>query len=310
MHKIDILMATYNSEKYISEQLQSIINQTYKDFHLYICDDVSTDSTSNILSEYKLQYNNTISILKNETNKGAKYNFSNLFQNSQADYVMFSDHDDVWLNNKIEVTYNKMIELENTYSKDTPILVFTDKFVTDDKLNITAKSHNKSEKFNTNDFSLNSLLMANVASGCTIMVNAALRKICGTINSNALMHDYWLMLTAAAFGHIGYINIPTMYYRQHNNNQLGAQNNSILNALKNIKTGKQNLKNMVFKNITQAEAFYNQYENILSDSNKYILKEFINLRDKRNISFIKSMVRNKFYKSGILKNLGLIYAFI
>ena len=125
-----------HSEKYISEQLQSIINQTYKDFHLYICDDVSTDSTSNILSEYKLQYNNTISILKNETNKGAKYNFSNLFQNSQADYVMFSDHDDVWLNNKIEVTYNKMIELENTYSKDTPILVFTDKFVTDDKLNI------------------------------------------------------------------------------------------------------------------------------------------------------------------------------
>lgn len=310
MHKIDILMATYNSGKYISEQLQSIINQTYKDFHLYICDDVSTDSTSNILSEYKLQYNNTISILKNETNKGAKYNFSNLFQNSQADYVMFSDHDDVWLNNKIEVTYNKMIKLENTYSKDTPILVFTDKFVTDDKLNITAKSHNKSEKFNTNDFSLNRLLIGNVASGCTIMVNAALRKICGTINSNALMHDYWLMLTAAAFGHIGYINIPTMYYRQHNNNQLGAQNNSILNALKNIKTGKQNLKNMVFKNITQAEAFYNQYENILSDSNKYILKEFIKLRDKRNISFIKSMVRNKFYKSGILKNLGLIYAFM
>lgn len=310
MHKIDILMATYNSEKYISEQLQSIINQTYKDFHLYICDDVSTDSTSNILSEYKLQYNNTISILKNETNKGAKYNFSNLFQTSQADYIMFSDHDDVWLNNKIEVTYNKMIELENKYSKDIPILVFTDKFVTDDKLNITAKSHNKSEKFNTNDFSLNRLLMGNVASGCTIMVNAALRKICGTINSNALMHDYWLMLTAAAFGNIGYINIPTMYYRQHNNNQLGAQNNSLLNALKNIKTGKQNLKNMVFKNITQAEAFYNQYENLLSDENKCILKEFIKLRDKRNISFIKSMVRNKFYKSGILKNLGLIYAFM
>ena len=67
---------------------------------------------------------------------------------------------------------------------------------------------------------------------------------------------------------------------------------------------------MVFKNITQAEAFYNQYENILSDSNKYILKEFIKLIDKRNISFIKSMIRNKFYKSGILKNLGLIYAFI
>ena len=223
---------------------------------------------------------------------------------------MFSDHDDVWLNNKIEVTYNKMIELENTYSKDTPILVFTDKFVTDDKLNITAKSHNKSEKFNTNDFSLNRLLMANVASGCTIMVNAALRKICGTINSNALMHDYWLMLTAAAFGKIGYIDTPTMYYRQHNNNSMGAAENSFANAYKKFQTGKINIKNTVLKNIQQAENFLNQYNNKLSDNNKYIINEFITLKNKKNISFINSIVKHKFYKSGLLKNIGLVYAFL
>lgn len=310
MHKIDILMAAYNSEKYLSEQLQSIINQTYKDYHLYICDDVSTDSTFNILSEYKLQYNNLITILKNEVNKGAKYNFSYMFQNSKADYVMFADHDDVWLNNKIDITYSKMQEIEKIYSKNTPVLIFTDKFVTDDKLNIISKSHSRSEKFNIHNFSLNRLLMGNVASGCTIMVNNALRKICGKINNNAVMHDYWLMLTAAAFGVIEYIDRPTMYYRQHGSNQLGAKSNSISSALKNLQTGKNNLKNTVLKNILQAEAFYNQYENILSDNNKYILREFISLKNKRNISFIKTIVSNKFYKSGALKNLGLIYAFM
>lgn len=310
MHKIDILMAVYNSEKYISEQLQSIINQTYKDYHLYICDDVSTDSTINILSEYKLQYNNLITVLKNDINMGAKYNFSHMFQNSQADYIMFSDHDDVWLNNKIEITYNKMQELEKQYSKNTPILIFTDKFVTDDKLNIISKSHTKNEKFNIHDFSLNRLLMGNVASGCTIMVNSALKKLCGAVNKNAIMHDYWLMLVAAAFGHIEYINTPTMYYRQHGSNQLGAKNNSFISALKNMKTGKENLKNTVMKNIYQAEAFYNQYYDKLSEKNKFILNEFISLKDKRNISFIKSIISNKFYKSGFFKNIGLIYAFM
>ena len=69
LHKIDILMATYNSEKYIEEQLQSIINQTYKNFNIHICDDLSSDDTINIISKYKMQYNN-ISFNINSKNLG------------------------------------------------------------------------------------------------------------------------------------------------------------------------------------------------------------------------------------------------
>lgn len=310
MHKIDIVMAVYNSERYISEQVQSILNQTYKDYHLYICDDVSTDNTINILSEYKLQYNNEITLLKNSKNIGIKNNFSYLLNKSQAEYTMFSDHDDVWFENKVEITYKKMLEMEEKYSKNTPILIFTDKMVTDENLKVIHISHNKSEKFNLDNFSLNRLLMANVASGCTIMINSALKNLCKNIPAEAIMHDYYIMLAAAAFGHIEYINIPTMYYRQHSHNQLGAKNNSLLNALKNLKTGKINLKNTVLKNIYQAQGFYNQYENILSIENKHILQEFISLKNKRNINFIKTIIKNKFYKSGCLKNLGVFYAFI
>lgn len=309
LHKIDILMATYNSEKYIEEQLQSIINQTYKNFNINICDDLSTDDTINIISKYKMQYNN-INFNINSKNLGIINNFSQLFANSTALYIMFADHDDVWFTNKIEITLEKMKLMEDKYSSQIPILIFTDKVVTDSNLNIISKSHNKSEKFNTNEITLNRLLMGNIASGCTMMVNKALKDICGTINTNAIMHDYWLMLTAAAFGKIGYIDTPTMYYRQHNNNSMGAAENSFANAYKKFQTGKINIKNTVLKNIHQAEIFLNQYNNILSDNNKYIINEFIQLKNKKNISFINSIVKHKFYKSGLLKNLGLIYAFL
>ncbi len=310
MHKIDILMASYNSEKYIRNQLDSILNQTFNDFLITIYDDVSTDNTIDILSQYKLQHNNKISYKKNQKNVGVIKNFSNLLGNSSADYIMFSDHDDVWVNNKIELTYNKMLQMEKKYSKDMPLLVFCDKFVTDDNLNIIHYSHNKIEKYNTNNITFNRLLMANVISGCSLMINKALKNICGEINKKACMHDYYLVLCAAAFGKIGYINKPLLYYRQHTNNQLGAENNSLSNAFLKLKKGRKSMQESVFKNIIQAEAFYKQYENILSSNQKKILENFISLKKERNIKFMYNVIKNKFYKPGAMKNIGLFYAFL
>ena len=129
MSNIDILMASYNSEKYIESQINSILNQTYNDYHIYINDDISTDNTLNILQNYKKQHNNIFSINQNSKRLGIKENFSALMDKSTADYIMFSDHDDVWFNNKIEITYNEMTALEKKYSASTPLLVFTYKAV-------------------------------------------------------------------------------------------------------------------------------------------------------------------------------------
>ncbi len=89
---------------------------------------------------------------------------------------MFSDHDDVWFNNKIEITYNEMTALEKKYSSSVPLLVFTDKQVTDINLNVINPSHNKSEKLNTKNISFSRLLMGNVVSGCTVKINKSLKK--------------------------------------------------------------------------------------------------------------------------------------
>ncbi len=310
MSNIDILMASYNSEKYIASQINSILSQTYNDYHIYINDDISTDNTLNILQNYKKQYNNIFSISQSSKKQGIKENFSTLMDKSTADYIMFSDHDDHWFDNKIEITYNEMTALEKKYSAFAPLLVFTDKTVTDSNLNIINQSHNKCEKLNTKNISFNRLLMGNVVSGCTIMINKPLKEICGHINKNAIMHDYWIALTAAAFGHISYINKPTMYYRQHSNNTLGAKSYSIKLALQKLKEGRKNMQQAVFQNIIQAECFLNQYENVLNSNHKKILKEFISLKNKRNIYFIDSIIKNHFYKSGFIRNAGLFFAFL
>ena len=152
--------------------------------------------------------------------------------------------------------------------------------------------------------------MSNVISGCTVMINKPLKEICGYINENAIMHDYWLALTAASFGHIGFINQPTMYYRQHNNNSFGAKSYSFKMILKKLKSGRQNMQQAVLKNILQAESFYSQYEHILSNENKEILKEFISLKEKKHLSFINTVIKNGFYKSEFIRNAGLIFAFL
>ncbi len=254
-----------------------------------------------------MQYDNIISLHKNNKQLGVINNFSSLIKNSNADYIMFSDHDDVWFNYKIEITYNTMIELEKKYSKSTPLLVFTDKTVTDSNLRIINLSHNKSEHLNTKNISLNRLLMGNVVSGCTIMINKALKKIYYNID-NAIMYDYLLALIAVTFGHISYIDKPTMYYRQHEQNYLGAKSYSIKSNIQKLNK-KQYMQNQVLKNILQAESFYTHFENMLDDKNKRIITEFISLKNKKNISFISTVIKNGFYKSRFMRNLGLFYSF-
>ncbi len=310
MSNIDILMASYNSEKYIESQINSILQQTYTNYHLYINDDISTDNTLNILQKYKNQYNNKISFHQNNKRLGIKGNFSSLMEQSNANYIMFSDHDDIWFNNKIEITYNKMVALEKKYSQTTPLLVFTDKIVTDSMLNIIHTSHNKSEKLNTKNISFNRILMGNVISGCTIMINKPLKEICQYINQNAIMHDYWIALIASAFGYIGYIDKPTMFYRQHNANFFGAKSYSLKYAFQKLIKGRKSMQQSVFKNIIQAESFYTQYENILNSENKQILQKFISLKNKKHLSFINTIVRNRFYKSSFIRNAGLFFAFL
>ena len=124
--KIDILMATYNGEKYLKEQIESILNQTYKNIRLIISDDASKDSTPQILEEYRKK-DSRIEIYLNKENRGVVKNIEFLLEKVEDEFYMLADQDDVWLPLKVE----KSIE---TLKKQNADLVFGDLEVVDEKL--------------------------------------------------------------------------------------------------------------------------------------------------------------------------------
>ena len=120
---VDVLLATYNGEKYLDEQLNSLINQTFKDINIFISDDNSTDKTINIIKRY-MEIDPRIKLMViNKKKLGFVGNFEKLLKYSKADYLMLSDQDDIWFLDKIEKMYKRMKEVEN--NKQQPVLLHT-----------------------------------------------------------------------------------------------------------------------------------------------------------------------------------------
>lgn len=243
---IYVLLATYNGEKYIREQLESLLAQTYQNLILWIHDDGSKDDTVNIIKEYKENFSNKIKFLNDELRcGGAKENFTHLINSidDNFDYIMFCDQDDFWLSDKIETTLNKMIEVENS-NQNMPIIIHTDLKVVDEELNSIADSYFIYQKIKpqwSKDFNIS--LVQNSVTGCTMMINKKAKDISLPIGNNAIMHDWWILLKVLQnSGVVEYIDMSTILYRQHSYNDIGAKGFSFrkllskMNSLKKYKS--------------------------------------------------------------------------
>lgn len=221
-YTIDILLPTYNSQKYIRQQLDSLLGQSFESWHLIVRDDISTDATMQILEEYIEKYGSKISILKSDRNIGVVKSFEILLENSRANYTMLCDHDDVWNSNKIEKTFQEMRAVENV-NTEIPVLVHTDLTIVNDDLNIVHPSFRKYSRINSNKLlNFNYLAVANAVTGCTIMINKAAKMRCLPFLPELQMHDWGMALAISKYGVIAYVDEPLMLYRQHENNQVGA----------------------------------------------------------------------------------------
>lgn len=275
---IDILMAVYNGGEFLSEQIDSILAQSAGEWHLYICDDGSSDDSFRIASEYGEKYPDRINAMKNEKPTGsACANFMGMLKNSEADYVMFSDQDDFWHPHKIRLTIEKMKELEGKFP-DSPLLVHTELEIADRALNVISPSFTRFQGLAPRCKSLNRLLCQNNITGCTLMMNRALADIIRDAPpEKMLMHDWWAGLAAAAFGHIGFVDKPTIKYRQHGGNQLGAVNNRSLAGAGRIIRDRQRTKDRINMTYRQAEGFYEYYRSMLSEDKRHILEKYIDI---------------------------------
>ena len=301
---IAILLSTYNGAAYLEDFLISLEKQTYQNWDLMVRDDGSSDDTLVILQKFSDNINK-VSILKDRQNLGAKKSFSTLMNlalqsQEQYEYIMFSDQDDIWLPDKIEKTYLKMKEFERS-RPSLPLLVHSDVSVVDEKLNVLASSFWSYQHIEPTRDKLNHLLLHNIVTGCTVMVNRALAENVKTIPNEAIMHDWWMAIVASAFGKIAYIDEPLMLYRQHGSNDTGAKNYGWGYFIKKFIE-----RPSLDRYLAQAEMFLYMYEDKLDDNSKEMLLALKNFNSYSKFKKIKVIIKYKLWKNGFIRNVGLL----
>lgn len=298
---VDILLATYNGEKFLEQQLNSIFNQSYQNFRLIVKDDNSSDNTLEILKKYKEKYQDKFILIEEEKYFNcAKNNFFYLLNYSDSNYIMFCDQDDVWFYDKIEVTLHQMKLLQNQYGLNKPFLVYTDLCVCDENLNIISKSMIKYQSLLNREAYLGELLVQNNVTGCTVMINNVCRDMLYyEFSKNILMHDWWLAILCKTFGHISYLRRPTIFYRQHGNNSVGAKKYSLNFGISKLKNN--TFKKSIHQSFNQANYFFKIYFHLLPNFEKQVFLNFISLKDSNFFKKNKILIKNKFLKTSLLR---------
>lgn len=294
-------MSTYNGQNYLADQINSIINQSNRQWHLYIRDDGSNDNTPQIIRQFAAN-NKRITFVNDQhiKNIGVVRSFMSLLNDIEADFYMFSDQDDFWKPQKVQHTLDKM--LSRNY-QELPVCVHTDLLPVDKTL-----KHEVSATHGLVWSSFQHLLFWNCVTGCTMMINQRLKE---KINFDALnyhniyMHDWWLALVAAAFGEVVFLNEQTMLYRQHGNNVVGSlKGNSLKHRLYQLIHAPNELTNMK-KVIKLAYEFRQEYGKYLTGKDKLYIKEYGNLLSESSILHniklaIKLPPRERTWKGSVL----------
>jgi hypothetical protein len=223
---VDILLAVYNGAKFLPQQLESIESQSYSDWRLLVRDDASTDSSLAIIAEFAHRPVDRVRVVRDgRCRLGACGNFAALLEASDAPYFMFCDQDDVWLPEKIAALLHSLRQLEARRGSQTPLLVHSDLVLVDDALHVLHQSYWRYARLldPSAKRAPARLMLRNYVTGCALIGNAALRRAALPIPPEARMHDWWVALVAAVLGDIAECQTPTVLYRQHQKNELGAQ---------------------------------------------------------------------------------------
>jgi len=278
--KVRILLASHNGSKYLGPMGDSVLAQDYQNIELVLSDDGSTDRSEEILCRYAAAYPETVIHYRAGKRFGnAQSHFLHLLQIfGDTPYIMFCDQDDIWHPDKIRKTLSLMQKTEG--EEMTPALVHTDLRVVDEALREIAPSFMKHSGLDGTRMRLNQLLVQNVVTGCTVMINRKLSLMtCENLKTDEiLMHDWWLALLAASCGRTAFLNEATVDYRQHGQNTVGA---------KDVRSPGYLYKRLISRSMglslktaaRQADAFAKCYENLLSQSQLRLLNMFSATRE-------------------------------
>lgn len=264
MNKIDILMATYNGASYIIPQIQSLQNQTFANWKLYIHDDGSTDETMKIIQSIATT-DSRICIIKD----GIRFhesgiNFMHLLKFSKAPFCIFCDQDDIWLENKLELMLRFIEAKDNTI----PQAVYSNSYVY-----IPETSDISGYATLCFPQKLKDVLFLNCGiQGCALMFNAALRDICKNAPDIVAMHDHVLTVCAATLGELSYLNKRLMLYRRHQSTVTGPTAKKLSDRYNSFFDRDKTV--MSHKHYLALQSLYQKYETYISDDNKKIFSDY------------------------------------
>lgn len=298
-YMVTILLATYNGEKYLGELIDSLLCQTYKDIRIAIRDDCSKDKTRGIILDYQQKFADTIRFMdSNEPSGSAMNNFFSLLAavDLEGEYFMFCDQDDYWRPDKVKQT---LLLMEETQAGDRsiPVLVHTDLVVADASLSEIAPSFIRYQGLHPSRCGLNYLLVQNNITGCTMMFNRRLLELTAGIKGtdNIMMHDWWMGLIASAFGKVAFLDSPTILYRQHGSNEVGAINiHSLAYIIRTIKKARDPGRGSALSAI-QAEKFEYCFGDMLTPRQREMVHTFAHLLESSRPQRLRSRLKYRFF---------------
>lgn len=261
--EVDVLLATFNGEKYLEEFLDSLALQENVKINLYISDDNSSDQTLDILSKYNKQFKKLI-VLRGPEN-GPAENFFSLLKHGDSEYVAFADQDDIWEKDHLEKSVSRL----NGWS-DSPALTFCDvlEFYSDGTKNRVWPNLNREP-------SAMQLGVQNFARGCTIVFNKCAKNlILEKPVSGVIMHDWWIYLIISSCGEVIYANSVEINYRVHDNNFIGVSRKT---------RGLRERLKQPWPTVAQIEKLLENYQERMKEAERIELLEFYNYFQKHII---------------------------
>lgn len=292
---IEVLLPTYNGERFLPHLLQSLEEQRGVRIRLTARDDGSCDKTISLLHDFARRHPDT-RVLEGE-HLGVVANVGTLMQLAEQPYFMLADQDDVWYPHKCLTLWREIRRMEDKYGLNRPLLVYSDSRLVDAKgLEISASFRRSMRLPQEWGDRLKDALVISPASGCTMLGNKALRDISLPFpdENEIFMHDWWLLLLALATGFVSHFDRPFIDYRQHDCNVLGAGKKGVLNKIRGFVLG-----NATRRTQWQAKTLLSRADSIMTARDREVCEAWANMQ---NISYVSRLIisaRYGFYKPGL-----------
>ena len=293
MVKTAVLLTAYNGGAHLPALLESLAAPTDSDFTVLMQDDGSTDETPSLLSGIAERDSRFLFGSEQGCHLGAAGNFLSLLRQCDADYVLFCDQDDFWEPEKITVLKQAILDLEKQYGAPVPLLVHSDCSLIDESGSLIGSSFFRHQGWDPQAVTLPQLLVQNNVTGCTLIMNASLRRLVSAhaVARDLFMHDWFVALTAAAFGHIAFVDKPLTRYRQHGDNAIGASSRSLLVRGMDALHKRKDAKRRILLTYTHTAVFGRLYGENLPPQARDVVDRYLATRHMRKIPRVLAVRR-------------------